>query len=91
MRWFFLFGTLGMGGIGLVLLVFWAFGGFQDLGLDAAGTVAVIFGVLVTSLLGVGLMALVFYSDRSNLDEDVYHASHAEADHESGSRPARGL
>ncbi len=29
-------------------------------------------GIVVTSALGVALMALVFYSDRSNVDEDAH-------------------
>lgn len=88
MRWFFLFVAMALGGIALVLLVLWAVNGFNGLGLDTAGTVALVFGILVTSLLGVGLMALVFYSDRSNTDEEVYHAGQVDSDHESGSRPA---
>jgi hypothetical protein len=49
--------------------------GFRGLGLDTAGTVALVLGMLFTSALGAALMALVFYSDRSNADEGAYRAA----------------
>jgi hypothetical protein len=57
----------------LVILVTWAVGGFT--GLSGAGDVALIFGITVTLALGIGLMALVFYSSRSEQDELVQQAT----------------
>jgi hypothetical protein len=54
-----------------VLFVVWAVNDFGGLGLNLAGTVAMIFGVAVTVALGIGLMALVFASDRSEMDAEV--------------------
>jgi hypothetical protein len=58
--------------IALVLVIFWAFGGFRSMGLSIAGVVALILGILATCALAIGLMALVFYSDISNADEQAY-------------------
>jgi len=58
--------------IALGLLLFWAFGGFRSMGLTAAGAVALIIGILLTCALAIGLMALIFYSDVSNADEEAY-------------------
>ena len=69
-QWVIYFAVTALCGIAVVLLLLWAFSGFH--GLDAAGTVALMLGIVVTSALGVALMALVFYSDRSNVDEDVH-------------------
>ena len=87
MRWMLGFVAMAMGGIALILFVLWASNGFRGLGLDTAGTLAIVGGVFATSALGVGLMALVFYSDRSNKDEEVYRAGRA--DGETGNTPPR--
>jgi hypothetical protein len=62
-----------LGVIAVMLLALWVMGGFRDL--DAAGDVALVFGIIFTSGLSAALMALVFYSDRSNADEDAYRAA----------------
>jgi hypothetical protein len=54
--------------IGGALLVLWASSGFADLGVSGHGLVALILGILFTTALGIGLMALSFYSDRSDAD-----------------------
>jgi hypothetical protein len=54
-----------------VLFVVWAMNDFGDLGLNVAGTMALIFGITVTVALGIALMALVFASDRSEKDAEV--------------------
>ena len=59
--------------IAVGLLLFWAFGGFRSMGLTIAGAVALILGILGTCALAIGLMALLFYSDLSNADEEAYH------------------
>lgn len=48
--------------------------GTDDLaaGVSGAGTIAMVFGVLFTVILGVGLMALIFYSSRRGYDEPTF-------------------
>jgi hypothetical protein len=65
------FSAACLGFVGLVLLVVWIMGGFEDVHLSLAGWIAYGLGVVLTSTLGVGLMALVFYSDRSGRDESA--------------------
>jgi hypothetical protein len=58
--------------LGLLGAVGWfAFAGITAPGepMPSAGYVALAFGALITVLVGVGLMALVFYSSRSGYDE----------------------
>ena len=54
-------------GIAAVMLGFWA--GLGDTGISAAGWVAMAVGVFLTLALGIGLMALVFISNRRGFDE----------------------
>jgi hypothetical protein len=42
--------------------------GLGDIGMSAAGWVALVLGVLATLALGIGLMALVFISSRRGFD-----------------------
>jgi hypothetical protein len=56
-----------------VLVTLFLTGVFGDLGLSTQGTIALIIGITLTVLLGVGLMALVFYSGRSQHDDLVRH------------------
>jgi hypothetical protein len=72
MRWIVLFVTSCVGLIAFVYLALWAFNDFHGIGLDVHGTIALTLGTLVTAGLGIGLMALVFYSDRSTHDEQVH-------------------
>jgi hypothetical protein len=67
------FGGLVWAIIACGLLLFWVFGGFRNMGLSPAGAVALVIGILGTSALAIGLMALLFYSDQSNADEAAYH------------------
>ena len=46
----------------------WVIGGFENVQLSLAGWIACMLGVVVTSVPGVVLMALVFHSDRSSQD-----------------------
>jgi hypothetical protein len=75
MRWLISFGIASLGGIAVVLFTLWGTNGFHGLGLATAGIVAVVLSIFVATALGVALMALVFYSDSSNTDEKVYHAT----------------
>ncbi|HMA14162.1 MAG TPA: hypothetical protein VKP12_05215 [Kiloniellaceae bacterium] len=67
-RWvvWYVIGCAGL--IGGALLVLWAVSGFAELGIGGHGLVALILGILFTTALGIGLMALSFYSDRSGAD-----------------------
>ena|SRR5256885_10738542 len=67
------FGGLVWAIIACGLLLFWAFGGFRNVGFGGAGAVALVIGILGTSAMAIGLMALLFYSDQSNADEAAYH------------------
>src|SRR4051812_34395355 len=70
------FSAACLGFIALVLLVIWIMGGFSNVHLSLAGWIAYILGVVLTSVLGVTLMALVFYSDRSGRDESAGNWRH---------------
>jgi hypothetical protein len=59
-----------LGSIALIVLVVLLMGGAEFLGgMSVNGWIAFTLGVVVTSALGVGLMALVFHSERSGQDE----------------------
>jgi hypothetical protein len=73
MRWVAWF-SAGCGGMVLaVLALVWAFNGFSDLGVSGHGLAAMILGVVITTGVGVGLMALIFHSSRVEQDEAVHH------------------
>lgn len=66
------FSAACLGLIALVVLIVLVMGGFEFMGdLGVHGWIAFTLGVVVTSVLGVGLMALVFHSDRSGHDESA--------------------
>ena len=56
------------GAIGAVLALAWVFGGFDTEGISTNGIVAMVLGTIFTVLVGVGLMALIVYSNRSGQD-----------------------
>lgn len=64
MRWIVWFSAGCIGATVAVLALIWAFGGFAGLGLDTAGALALSLGITFTVALAVGLMALIFYSER---------------------------
>jgi len=66
----------------LLFVLTWAFGFFDDM--SANGVIALILGVVLSTALGVGLMALVFASNRGR-DAAVHNPPPREAD-----RPPRG-
>jgi hypothetical protein len=80
--WFF---AICLAGIAVVMLLIWLGGGFSGYGPDRSIGVAIALGVLCTSLLGVGLMGLMFHSDRSGRDADVGGPS--SEDDRNGRRP----
>ncbi|WP_340117861.1 hypothetical protein [Pelagibius sp. 7325] len=72
-RWLMAYcGTCGFL-IAVALLALWAGNGFHGLGISGHGVVAVMLGVVVSVALAIGLMALVFFSDRSGYDDTLYH------------------
>jgi len=69
MKWILTYSLACSGAIGAVLVLAWAFGGIDTEGVSPSGVVALILGAMFTVLVGVGLMALVFYSNRSGQDD----------------------
>lgn len=63
------FSLYSSGAIGAVLVLAWIFGGFDTEGISTHGIIAIVLGTMLTVFVGVGLMALVFYSDRSGQDD----------------------
>lgn len=74
-RWIIYFVSAAVVFMSFVLLVLWASNGFRELGVGIVGLIALIVGSLLTASLGIALMGLVFYSDRSGADELVYRTS----------------
>lgn len=72
---------------GLLVLLMIAFAAAARLEVFGAGfhvNFALVLGVAGTILLGVGLMALSFYSDRAGVDDGVIGMSDGERDEEDG-------
>jgi hypothetical protein len=63
MQWVTRFALACFAVIVVGLGLFWLFGGFDSLGLDASGIIALTLGIIFTAALGVGLMAAIFYSE----------------------------
>jgi hypothetical protein len=74
MKWFVTFSLGSVAAIAAILAVLWASNGFSTGGLSGHGIAAVVLGVTFSVLLAVGLMALVFYSNRSGQDQEVHRA-----------------
>jgi hypothetical protein len=53
----------------MVVAIWFATTIYSDLPLTGAGLIAMIAGVTVTLVVGIGLMALIFYSSRAGYDE----------------------
>lgn len=71
MRWVVCFTAACSAIVLAALAALWFSGVFGDLGLSLHGTIALFIGITLTTLVGVGLMALLFYSDRSRHDDLV--------------------
>lgn len=65
------FGAVAAGLIGAVMILIVGAGRFDFLGAGFHVNFAMILGVAGTIAVGVGLMALTFYSSRSGADEEV--------------------
>lgn len=72
-RWVLSFLGLNAFLLAFVLAMAWVYGAFDGPGLSGHLLIALCLGVTVTSGLGVGLMALSFYSARDHFDEDAFH------------------
>jgi hypothetical protein len=55
----------------VLLALIWALTGFGGLGLDGTATVGAVLGIVFTIALAVALMTLVYYSNRSGMDDLV--------------------
>lgn len=69
MGWIPRFVLICAGVIAALLILVWAVNGLSGLGLSIHGMVALSLGIILSVGLGVGLMALVFYSNRSGQDD----------------------
>jgi hypothetical protein len=83
MRWIFIFSAVCVALFTLGYGLMWALGLFSGLGVH--GTIAAVLGVFLTTAIGMALMALIFYSNRSGFDASVHHLadkSHSSAETE---------
>ena len=69
MKWILNYSLACSGAIGAVLVLAWLCGGFDTEGVSPSGVGAMVVGTIFTVLVGVGLMALIVYSNRSGQDE----------------------
>ena len=73
MRWVGLFATLCLAMVGATLFMLWVVNDFNGLGVRGHVLAALLLGVVFTTLVGVGLMTLVFWSNRHQRDELAYN------------------
>jgi hypothetical protein len=57
--------------LSMVALAVYSWISLSDIEMDASGYIALVLGGLATVGLGVGLMGLVFYSNRKGYDQDA--------------------
>ncbi|HZE55687.1 MAG TPA: hypothetical protein VE111_20725 [Bradyrhizobium sp.] len=69
MKWILTYSLACSGAIGALLALAWALGGIDIEGISANGIIAIVLGTIFTVLVAVGLMALIFYSNRSGQDD----------------------
>jgi len=72
MRWVGLFATLCLAMVGAALFMLWAVNDFNGIGVQGHVLAALLLGVVFTTLVGVGLMTLVFWSNRHRRDDLAY-------------------
>src|SRR5262245_57412365 len=68
-KWIVNYSLACIGGTAGLLAFMCALAGFDFTGVSTAGLVAIVLGTTVMVLVTVGLMGLVFYSDRSGQDD----------------------
>ena len=71
MKWVIWFILICLGLVVLFLIGAWGLGWLDSLGNNPNIAIAAGLGILISSALGAGLMALIFYSDRSGADESA--------------------
>lgn len=71
MKWILTFSFTCTGAIVSGLVLIWGLNNFTAGGLSTHGVIALVLGVTFSILLAVGLMAVVFYSNRSGRDEQA--------------------
>lgn len=67
--WFVRFALGSLLFVGAIMFIVWVMGAFDDAALGFHGIVALLLGSGFSIVLGVALMGLVFYSNRSGQDE----------------------
>jgi hypothetical protein len=72
-KWPVVFSATCIAIVAVILAALWLSGVFGDMEMSLNGVIALTLGVTLTVFLGVGLMALVFYSGRNRHDELVNH------------------
>lgn len=84
-------GVVGGSILGLVLFLMYLAPDTGDATVSGHGTVAMVLGVLFSLVVGVGLMALVFYSSRRGYDDDaVTHRRSSPREEDDRRSPAPG-
>ena len=73
-RWLGVFIGVNVFLFAFVLALMWLYGVWDGSGLGGHMLAALCLGVTLTSALGVGLMALTFYSARDHFDDDAFRA-----------------
>ena len=71
-KWLSSFSVACAGAVLAALVLLWAASGFADIGIHGVILVALIGGGVLSTALGIGLMALIFASQRGNHDEAAY-------------------
>jgi hypothetical protein len=74
MKWVIWFTLACLGAIAIALGLAWALGWLSGLRQNLDIGIAAVLGILVSSALGAGLMALMFYSNRSGIDDRAWRA-----------------
>ena len=71
MSWLRLFLGVCVLVVALLLVGLWALRGFDSYGMGFHGVLALVLGAVLSSAVGIGLMALIFLSNRSGHDEEA--------------------
>ncbi len=77
MKWIVVFSSACVAAVAAVILAIWATVGFSGMGLSGHGVVAITLGITFSTAIAVALMALVFYSNRSQQDVVVHRSGAA--------------
>jgi hypothetical protein len=84
------FGTANVIFSAATLSFMWLDGDFRGSGFTVHGWIALTVGTVLVSALGTGLMGLIFYSDASQRDSEVYHSAE-ERDQATQTRPDKEM